>query len=88
LVGALDLSKLVRLREVDLRGTKLTSVTLPNSDALQILHLPATLTSIKIDNQPNLAIVTFEGYNALTEVYIDMRRAGALNSLTIAQNIY
>jgi hypothetical protein len=46
------------------------------------------LTSIKIDNQPNLATVTFEGYNALTEVYIDMRRAGALNSLTIAQNIY
>lgn len=88
LVGALDLSKLVRLREVDLRGTKLTSVTLPNSDALQILHLPATLTSVKIDNQPNLATVTFEGYNALTEVYIDMRRAGALNSLTIAQNIY
>lgn len=88
LVGALDLSALIRLKEVDLRGTKLTSVTLPNSDALKILHLPATLTQIRIDNQPNLENVTFEGYAALTNIYIDARRAGALNSQSIAQNIY
>ena len=88
LVGALDLSKLIRLREVDLRGTSLTTVTLPNSDALRILHLPATLTSIRIDNQPNLEEVTFEGYGALTDIYVDTRRAGSLNSQAIAQNVY
>ena len=88
LVGALDLSKLTALEYVDLRGTSLTSVTLPISDSLKQLYLPATLTSLRIDNQPNLEEVVIEGYDQLAEVYVDARRAGSLNTQTIALNIY
>lgn len=88
LVGALDLSKLTALEYVDLRGTSLTSVTLPISDSLRQLYLPATLTSLRIDNQPNLEEVVIEGYDQLAEVYVDARRVGTLNTQTIALNIY
>jgi hypothetical protein len=50
--------------------------------------LPATLTSLRIDNQPNLEEVVIEGYDQLAEVYVDARRAGTLNTQTIALNIY
>ena len=88
LVGALDLSKLTALEYVDLRGTSLTSITLPTSNALKKLYLPATLTSLRIDNQPNLEEVVIEGYDQLAEVYVDAKRAGSLNTQTIALNIY
>ena len=88
LVGALDLSKLTALEYVDLRGTSLTSVTLPISNSLKKLYLPATLTSLRIDNQPNLEEVVIEGYDQLAEVYVDAKHAGALNTQTIALNIY
>ena len=88
LVGALDLSKLTALEYVDLRGTSLTSITLPTSNTLKKLYLPATLTSLRIDNQPNLEEVVIEGYDQLAEVYVDAKRAGTLNTKTIASNIY
>lgn len=88
LVGALDLSKLTALEYIDLRGTSLTSVTLPISESLKALYLPATLTSLRIENLPNLEEVVIEGYDQLAEMYVDAKRAGSLNTQTIALNIY
>lgn len=70
LEGSLDLSANTQLREIDLRGTSLSSVTLPATEHLETLHLPATLTSLVIDAQPNLKTLTLEGVTNLMELRI------------------
>ncbi|MDO4938173.1 MAG: hypothetical protein Q4E62_09675, partial [Sutterellaceae bacterium] len=58
------------LREIDLRGTSLSSVTLPATEHLETLHLPATLTSLVLDAQPNLKTLTLESVTNLRELRI------------------
>lgn len=54
LTQGLDLSKCLRLRSIDLRGTGVTSVILPQSENLVTVHLPTTITSLSVRNCPNL----------------------------------
>ena len=61
LTGGLDLTNQTKLFELDVRGTKLTSVTLPATEYLKSIQLPATLRSLTLDEQPNLETVTLEG---------------------------
>ena len=70
LEGSLDLSANTQLREIDLRGTSLSSVTLPATEHLETLHLPATLTSLVLDAQPNLKTLTLESVTNLRELRI------------------
>ena len=70
LEGNLDLSANTQLREIDLRGTSLSSVTLPATEHLETLHLPATLTSLVLDAQPNLKTLTLESVTNLRELRI------------------
>lgn len=88
LKGALDLSKQSRLKEILLSGTELTSVVLPPTDALTILKLPATLTSLRIESQPSLASVTIDGTDSLQTVYIDHSKAKSFDSLNLVQSLY
>lgn len=80
LEGSLDLSANTQLREIDLRGTSLSSVTLPATEHLETLHLPAFLTSVSVDSQPNLETFTLEGASRLQRLSLD---AGVPNTRTI-----
>ena len=53
-----DLSGCTGIEEVYFEGTKITGVSLPNGGVLRILHVPSTITSLIIRNQPMLTDFT------------------------------
>lgn len=61
LVGGLDLSRQTKLRRLVLTGTSFNTVTFPATEYLEEAALPATLTALSLDQQPNLKTVTLEG---------------------------
>lgn len=52
--GELNLSNQTRLQKLDLHGTRVNSLILPKTNTLVSVDLPATLTSVTIDGQPNI----------------------------------
>lgn len=71
LQGLVDLSKLSRLEQVDLRSTKVTSVSLPSQEFLSVVRLPETLTSLRLDGQYGLENVDVAGYGYLQTFYLN-----------------
>ena len=62
--NVLDISNSTNLREVDIRGTKITAVlTNPKGGNLQQILYPETIQTINLDNQVNMEVVglPFEG---------------------------
>ena len=58
--GLLDLSEAIKLKKLDLRGTNITSVILPEGGILEELYLPNTITSLQITDQAYLTDDFFE----------------------------
>lgn len=56
LTGNLNLGALSKLVSVDLRGTGITSITLPETDTLTQAYLPAGISSLVVNNCPNLTV--------------------------------
>ena len=56
LTGNLNLGSLSKLVSVDLRGTGITSITLPETDTLTQAYLPAGISSLVVNNCPNLTV--------------------------------
>ena len=56
LTGNLNLGSLSKLVSVDLRGTGITSITLPETDSLTQAYLPAGIGSLVVNNCPNLTV--------------------------------
>lgn len=79
LQGNLDMGKLMRLEDADLRGTAISTITLPEQDFLASLRLPATMTSIRIEAQRGLQSVEMEGCAYLQSVYVDASKAKGLD---------
>ena len=65
-----DLSRLSLAEEIDLRGTAMQAVTIPETSTLTSLRLPASLTELTLTAQPNLAALSLEGYSALTQLTV------------------
>lgn len=74
LVGGLDLSAITKLRLLILTGTAFNTVTLPATEYLEEVALPDTLTSLTLDQQPNLKKITLAG-------------AGRLQSLSLGAGV-
>lgn len=70
LTGGLDLSGCLSIESIDLRGTSLSSVTLPQTDSLKELHLPATLTEITLVGLRGLHTLTVDGYGSVSALHI------------------
>lgn len=66
--GSMDLRALSRLRYLDLSGTRLSTVTLPQTSFLSYARFGADLTSIDVRDMPNLTDCTLEGYGKLRSV--------------------
>ena len=90
LTGSLDLSECKRLVSVDLRGTNVSSVILPETDTLTTVYLPA-VTSLIAVGCSNITTLELSGYNNLLSFTTDnsdlavdiMENAGNIANLTL-----
>jgi len=88
--GVLNLSSSTKLESVDLRGTGLQTVVLPETDTLTEVYLPA-LTSLTMNGCPNVSTLSLAGYNNLVSINTDnsdlaldvMENASNLNNITL-----
>lgn len=84
--GAVDLSDLTRLESVDVRQTKLSDVSLPETNSLTSVQLPATIQAVDITNQGNVSTLSLEGYGNLQKFVL--RNNKLIDSYTHALGIY
>lgn len=78
--GAFDLSKCSRLENINLSGTTFTIVSFPASNALTTAQLPATIATLSLTEQPNLASLTFDASQG------DIVGGSQLTNITIHNN--
>lgn len=87
LPDTLPLDKCNKLKSVNLSESKVRKVVLPISGRLQELLLPATITDFEIYNNPGLKSVEFEGYDNISNVYIDGNKCGEFDLSNFCENI-
>lgn len=85
--GTINLSGCTRLREVDLRSTQISTARLPESERLESAFMPSLLSSMSLDNMPNLNRLTFEGYSYLQSLVVGAN-VGALDTLSVLVGCY
>ena len=66
-----DLSGCTGIEEVYFDGTSITGVNLPNGGVLRVLHLPSTITSLTIQNQPSLTDFTCPSLSNITTLWLE-----------------
>ena len=84
--GAIDLSGLKRLQKADLRQTNLTDVSIPETNIIKSVQLPATIGGVEIKNQKALNALTLEGYANLKKFII--KNNTLIDTFTHATGIY
>ena len=77
-----DISGCVGIEEVYFDGTNITGLTLPNGGVLETLHLPATITSLIIRNQPNLTEFVCPSFSNISTLWLE-NTGTTVNTLTI-----
>lgn len=85
--GSMDVSANVRLESVDARGTSLTGITLPQQEFLTTVKLPSTLTTLHLDGQRGLNVLSLEGYEKLQKVYVNQDTCPKIAVLDIVNNL-
>lgn len=85
--GSMDVSANVRLESVDARGTSLTGITLPQQEFLTTVKLPSTLTTLHLDGQRGLNVLSLEGYEKLQKVYVNQDTCPKIAALGIVNNL-
>ena len=65
-----DLSGCTGLEEAYFDGTQITGATFANGGVLRVVHLPATVVSLQIFNQPKLTDLTIPSYSQLRSVVL------------------
>lgn len=71
LAQGVDVSGCINLEHAYFEGTKITGVTLPNGGILKTLHLPSTVSSLVIRNQPLLNDFEMPSYENLTTLRLE-----------------
>lgn len=75
-----DISKCVNIEEVYFSGTQIKGITLPDGGNIKKLHLPATLTSLTIKNQPLLNELTLAGTENIETLWLENIPATSIKS--------
>lgn len=81
-----DLSGCTGIEEAYFDGTQVTGVTLPNGGVLRILHLPSSITSLIIRNQPSLTDFTCPGLSGITTLWLE-NVGSAVDTLSILESL-
>lgn len=66
-----DLSGCTGIEEVYFDGTQITGVALPNGGVLRVLHVPSSITSLIIRNQPSLTDFTCPSLSGVTTLWLE-----------------
>ena len=66
-----DLSGCTGIEEAYFDGTQITGASLPNGGVLRILHLPSTITSLIIRNQPALVDFTCPSLSNVSTLWLE-----------------
>lgn len=83
----IDFTKNTRVESIDIRGTVVTKVLLPQQEFLKSVRLPATINEIRLDGQRGLTELLLEGYSNLQTVYINQETCPGVNALDIIGNL-
>ena len=70
-IGTRDFSSLTRLSSVNLGGTSISQVSLPESSLLSSLRVPSTITKLNLEYLSALSSLDVEGYGNLAELSYD-----------------
>ena len=82
IVGSINLSNLTKLKTVNLKGTGVTSVKLPQSRTIETVNLPA-VTDIELTEVPNLSTFTIESLNNLQNITIGNNVGSGIDIVTL-----
>ena len=69
--GTHNATVLTRLESLDLRGTYIYDVSIPSSEKLHTIHLPASIVSVILAHLPALSTFSMEGFSSLESLYMD-----------------
>ena len=83
----IDFTKNTRVESIDIRGTVVTKVLLPQQEFLKSVRLPATINEIRLDGQRGMTELLLEGYSNLQTVYINQETCPGVNALDIIGNL-
>lgn len=87
LIGTLDVSDNSRLETIDARGTSITGISLPSQEFLTSVKLPATITSIRLENFKGLSELTLEGWENVTTFYMNQDTCPKLSALDFIEKL-
>lgn len=76
-----DLSGCGNIEEIYAEGSAITGIKLPNGGILNTLHLPGTVVSLQIMNQPKLTDFSIPSYSQITTLRLE--NAGAASALAL-----
>lgn len=76
-----DVSGCTNIEEIYCDGTSITGIKLPSGGILKTLHLPSTVVSLQVINQPQLTDVTIPSFNQITTLRLE--NAGVLSSAAL-----
>lgn len=82
----LDLSNFYKLKSLDLTGSTITEIILPQTNSLQNIILPESLEIFEIYNNPGLTSVDYSTCKSLKTVYIDCAKCGDFNIEDFIEN--
>lgn len=73
-----DVSGCTNIEEIYCEGTSIAGIKLPSGGILKTLHLPGTIVSLQVVNQPQLTDVTIPSFNQITTLRLE--NAGVLSN--------
>lgn len=86
IAGNVDCSKLKLLEYINIQKTKMTDCTLPESSNLHEVYFPASITSVVLNNQKELSVLSLEDYKNLKRFVI--QNNDKLNTFEQATKIF
>ena len=78
--SAPDLSQCINIEEIYFTGTKIRGIVLPDGGNIKKLHLPGTLTSLTIKNQPLLTDLNIEGTEFIEKLWLENIPSNSIKS--------
>lgn len=85
--SGLDLTKNTRLESLDIRGTKINSVDLPQQEFLKTVMLPSTITTLSLDGQRRLETLTFDSYENLKTLYVNQATCPTIDAKALLETL-
>lgn len=82
-----DLRQCVNIEEIYFTGTQIKGIVLPDGGNIKKLHLPETLTSLTIRNQPLLNELVLAGTSNIESLWLENIPSTSINSETMVSQM-